>query len=955
MRLINRRSLLYGNINQNFTIILIIILFGFIVSFEHAPFNVLYAQEIKIAPGDLKENSLFGSSLALSNNFLIVGSKGIAYIYKRNNWNQYEIIHSQFTTHLNVDISENYAIVGVPQDSDIENNRFGIGSAYIFKHDGITGKWEKVSKLYANDALKNDFFGGSVSISDEFAVIGAYGKNNGSENLGSVYFFKRLNDENWVQDYIIDGEQINEEFGRNVSIYDEYTIMSSRKRYLIYKLLNNAWEKVGWGPFSPFDTYHSNVDINNQTAIVGGSSDFVNKGKVSCLQINENMLKTEYQVTLEDGYVSSVALQDEYSVAGISNKNKIYIFKKTNGIWIQRALINKNFSEDFGGSVALNANTLAVGSCFHEGNAYRSGCVYIYNNINQNFIIEGFIKDKYERPVKNVQVSFTNCGGLSTTTDERGFYQQKIGFGWSGEVIVQKENISFSPSQRTYNNVMNHMFDQDYQDSRKIYSISGFITDTSNTPISGVTIIFDNNGGTTTTNNQGYYQHNLYENWSGKLTPQGRGYKYVKSFIEYSNIRNDFTEQNFIGQKYSISGYIYDENLNPIPGIKMRTVSGSQETNTDSEGYYCLTADYQWTGQIIAIDQKYLFDPESISYTNLENNHINQNYIAHNVNNLTISGYILTNSTSSNIPIQGIKIEFTNKPTPAYTDASGFFQSEIDYNWCGSITPSKTGYSFLPESITYSDVIKSYHNQNFECLIDQNHISNLIITPEALQLSPSCGILEISISTGSTTPKSKWFTIHNTASWVKAYTTNEKILIQYSENNTGLERQTSITVTAINLEKILKIRQFPYQSDVPEWHVNIHDYQYQGMMTAMIQNETQNQINMTNSLLGAFVGNECRGSASSVEVSEKNLYFLQMWSNTNNEKISFKFFDKTVQITYENIKPDVYFTPEMELGNIVSPYTLTIHHQEHFPDANDDGKVDVIDAIDVLKYLIKTE
>ena len=67
-----------------------------------------------------------------------------------------------------VAISGDYAIVAARKDDDGGNES---GSAYIFKRSGTT--WSKESKIVANDAASKDYFGSSVAISGDYAIVGA--------------------------------------------------------------------------------------------------------------------------------------------------------------------------------------------------------------------------------------------------------------------------------------------------------------------------------------------------------------------------------------------------------------------------------------------------------------------------------------------------------------------------------------------------------------------------------------------------------------------------------------------------------------------------------------------------------------------------------------------------------------------------------------------------------------
>lgn len=90
-----------------------------------------------------------------------------------------------------VSISGNYAIVGAPGDDDIGVDS---GSAYIFyRNQGGADNWGQIAKLTASDAAPGDQFGTSVSISGNYAIIGAPFNNVGSSmNSGSAYIFYQI-------------------------------------------------------------------------------------------------------------------------------------------------------------------------------------------------------------------------------------------------------------------------------------------------------------------------------------------------------------------------------------------------------------------------------------------------------------------------------------------------------------------------------------------------------------------------------------------------------------------------------------------------------------------------------------------------------------------------------------------------------------------------------------------
>jgi len=76
----------------------------------------------------------------------------------------------------------------------------------------------------------------------------------------------------------------------------------------------------------------------------------------------------------------------------------------------------------------------------------------------------------------------------------------------------------------------------------------------------------------------------------------------------------------------------------------------------------------------------------------------------------------------------------------------------------------------------------------------------------------------------------------------------------------------------------------------PEWSVIAADYQYNMTLTTTVLLREQQSTN-SNNILGAFVGDSCRGIAEPMEVLGQYIYFLTIFGNTNGESITFKMYD----------------------------------------------------------------
>jgi len=122
-----------------------------------------------------------------------------------------------------VSISGDTAIVGAPQNDDI-----GSGSAYVYVRNPATNLWTEQQKLLASDGADKDHFGYSVSISGDTVIVGAYGNDDSGTNRGSAYIFVR-NAGTWTeqQKLLNSNGQINDLFGLSVSISGDTVVVSA--------------------------------------------------------------------------------------------------------------------------------------------------------------------------------------------------------------------------------------------------------------------------------------------------------------------------------------------------------------------------------------------------------------------------------------------------------------------------------------------------------------------------------------------------------------------------------------------------------------------------------------------------------------------------------------------------------------------------------------------------------
>jgi hypothetical protein len=175
----------------------------------------------KMAASDGAAEDLFGSTVAISGDTLVVGAvnasfggltcQGAAYVFARNwggadNWGQVKkLTASDGQNHLyfssGLALSDDTLVVGAPDQ--LVGSNFSQGAAYVFaRNRGGADNWGQVKKLIASDGVEWDVFGDSVAISGDTLVVGAPEKTVGdNDDLGAAYVFARNQGgkDNWGQ------------------------------------------------------------------------------------------------------------------------------------------------------------------------------------------------------------------------------------------------------------------------------------------------------------------------------------------------------------------------------------------------------------------------------------------------------------------------------------------------------------------------------------------------------------------------------------------------------------------------------------------------------------------------------------------------------------------------------------------------------------------------------------
>jgi cyclophilin family peptidyl-prolyl cis-trans isomerase len=305
-----------------------------------------------------------------------------------------------------VAVDYNFAIIGTPK---VSNNT---GCAYIFKYDD--GVWTQQAKLIASDGTAGDYFGGSVSISANHAIVGAHGVDS---NSGAAYIFV-CDDANWTQQKKLTGYHIEDWFGCSVSISGDCAIVGAKfsdvsaiddgAAFIFYRNEGgtNNWGLIGGTGLSPSgaasnDNFGYSVSINGEYAIIGaigynpGGTNYYT-GAAYVYMYNGTYWTKKAKLTASDGAKSdkfgrSVSTDGYYAIVGAywdddggADSGSAYIFERNildPNDWNQEAKLTASDAaagDYFGSSVAIGEGYAIVGAYQNDDNGSNSGSAYIF-------------------------------------------------------------------------------------------------------------------------------------------------------------------------------------------------------------------------------------------------------------------------------------------------------------------------------------------------------------------------------------------------------------------------------------------------------------------------------------------------------------------------------------------------------------------------------------------------
>ncbi|MBL8694734.1 MAG: integrin [Planctomycetes bacterium] len=315
-----------------------------------------WVQEAYLKASNAQAGDLFGTSVAISGDTIVVGAhvedsnatgiggnqanntvadSGAVYVFVRNAgaWSQQAYIKASNTGAgdnfgLSVAISGDTMVVGAPfEDSNAagvngdQNNESGqnFGAAYVFVRNGAV--WSQQAYLKASNpggAVAGDNFGHAVSISADTILVGAYAEDSNATGVNGDQNNNTAVDSGAA--YV---------FVRNGGIWSQQAYLKASN--------TGSNDFFGWA-----------VAVSGDTIAVGAYSEDSNSTGINGAQ-NNNLA---------------------------SGSGAVYLFQRVAGLWSQEAYVkasNTGSNDQFGRNLALSGEILAVGARSEDSNASGIG------------------------------------------------------------------------------------------------------------------------------------------------------------------------------------------------------------------------------------------------------------------------------------------------------------------------------------------------------------------------------------------------------------------------------------------------------------------------------------------------------------------------------------------------------------------------------------------------------
>ena len=274
--------------------------------------------------------------------------------------------------------------------------------------------FNEVKKLTASDADVFDRFGHSVAVSGDVAVVGAYWEDSGGSNAGAAYVYERSQGGvgNWgeVKKLIASDAEAGDFFGSSVAIDGDTAVVGASREGAAYVFQRNQGGAGNWGEVKKLvasdaqfgDRFGNSVAVSGDIAVVGafledagglssGAAYVFHRNQGGAGNWGELIKLTASDAQAFNHFGTSVSVTGDTAVVGASREGAggvdggaAYVFQRDPGgpdHWgeVKRLAASDAQSGDrFGTSVAVSGNNAVVGAFGADTGIFDTGAAYMF-------------------------------------------------------------------------------------------------------------------------------------------------------------------------------------------------------------------------------------------------------------------------------------------------------------------------------------------------------------------------------------------------------------------------------------------------------------------------------------------------------------------------------------------------------------------------------------------------
>ena len=249
-----------------------------------------WVEQTKLTASDGILKDFFGSAVSISGDTVVVGSffsdapaehSGSAYVYQRtgDTWaGEEKLVAADGAAGdlfgISVAISGDALVVGARDHDAVAANS---GAAYVFRFDGTS--WAQEAELAASDGAADDFLGTRLAIDGDVVVAGAPTADVSAPDSGAVYVF-RFDGTSWTQEAKLaaaDGRR-GDRFGNSVAISGDTAVVGAARvgpdkgAAYVFRFDGTGWSqeaKLTPGRPKAKDLFGWSVGISGEQIVVG--------------------------------------------------------------------------------------------------------------------------------------------------------------------------------------------------------------------------------------------------------------------------------------------------------------------------------------------------------------------------------------------------------------------------------------------------------------------------------------------------------------------------------------------------------------------------------------------------------------------------------------------------------------------------------------------------------------